>query len=776
MKKILSILSVFSFFSFTVTNVIACENRPNIFNEYSDEEKIMSIRNITSESLKNYGVKVGNTLTNQEVDSLIEKLNLKEILTEDEFANLSPELINMYIMANSFLNDISSKVPGYDWISRKVAWQSQWSLRDLFEEKEWGVANNVSGWLDQIYLLNGWTLSVTFLDEEKLGWMGQGEPAYARININKRLVANKDGDIIYNESNPDAIREATATSLDPVFNSKRAVGPIYNGYASSSDLINLKGIYSLENNGLNPGFINYSPSVMDLINNLPVNFEFGNDVLKRSKEKIQDRLDEYLLNNPIYLSENLIDNSNIVEINTIFKNQIYSILFSEALKRREFVDDKGEKYTKEQMAVANRFVRKLFTNLDSTIEQMSKFEWIQNNKENKEFLLEFTKQLDNSNSEGWRKKDSTEDGLSTDEIKDFFDKLLKLIELSRNENDPLSKQLDFAKTLLVVANNKLVINSNDDELEQKDDSNQSLESNLKVYTDFEDFGIDNSYKLATTYYSEKVPKNIEEQKYEPDKNSPNNKQFKTDIFFKSVFFSHRFSMAEDSMISNFNQFYNASLGIESSSFNNQFINIEGVPATQENANKLLDNLLREYSNLPEGTEVNSEDWRIYMVIDLYIYNLTKTVQTMFSTPETFHQAKISLDFAKETGVETNWALADDDIAFAELIKNQEYNFFFNETSLKGEKSEFASTIYNEGIKAALNNKDFDFYLFKTTVNNYGKSLSPKFSMNQDYLKEEYFFSNFKTFTKLADNYLNLLEVYWDKNVRNNPKNPDYYEQ
>ncbi|AKU79532.1 hypothetical protein [Spiroplasma turonicum] len=765
MKKLLVILSSISVASFSVSNVIAC-SRPTLFNKYTEEEKILSIRNLTSSLLTNNGVKVGNSLTEGEINTLISRLNLDKILDEDEYSRLSPELINVYIMGNSLLNEISTKVPGYEWISSKIAWQSQWSLRDLFQEKEWGIANNVSGWMDQRFQFNGWSLSITFLDEKGLGWTGEGNPQYARININKRLVADKDGNIITEESNPDAIREASINALEPIFDSKRAIGPIYNGYASSSNLISLKNVFEYANNGLNPGFVNYSPSVMDLINNLPMNFDFGNDVLKRSQEKIEKNLNDYLKNNPIYLSSSSV----VKDINIIFRNQIYSTLFSEALDRRNFVNENGQHYSKEQMYVASKYMKKLFSDLNETLNTILQSSWVQSNVESKTFIENFI-----SESKTNMSIDAKEPGLDSGKISQFKSNLLKSIELSRNIYDPNSSQIDFAKTMLVMVNNKEVSNANfETEGEPENPTIPGLESNLKTVDDYRNFGYDNFYKLISTYYSEKVPRGeeLDFYKFNPDKNTSLDKQFNTDIYFKSVFFEDRFSDNGDSLFDKYNELVNKNNGYYNSFFNSGFLS----NVNEANENVLFEEmskLLGEITGLDEPSNSNPYDWRVYLLNDVYMKKTTENLYNTLADSNNFHNFGISLDKSRNSTPVTDSKNLDDDNAFAELIKYNELSFALTDINNNNESSSFSSRLYNYGTAGVFDGQEDVLYLYKTNVNIYGKNYNKSFVNENPLNKPELYFGAIKLFTKLSNLTNNFLSEYWNNYVKLNHKNPDY---
>ncbi|ASP28060.1 hypothetical protein SCORR_v1c02860 [Spiroplasma corruscae] len=760
MKKFLALLAGITLTSFSIVNVVSCESNPNLDNNYTDEEKIMNIRNLTTSSLKSAGVKVGNSLTSDEVETLFNRLNLKETLDEDAYSRLSTEMVNIYIMANSFLNEISTKVSGYDWIAKKVAWQSQWTLRDLFENKDWGVANNVSGWMEPMYKDNGWSLSVTFLDSKTLGWTGDGPPKYARVNINKRLVANEDGDIIDEQSNPDAIRKSSVNALDSIFESARNIGPIYNGYASSSDLILLDDLFQKDNNGLNPGFINYSPSVMDIINNIPLNFDFGNDVLKKSKELIEEELNNYLIKNPIYLNET----SDIKMINIVLKNQIYSILFSESLKRRQFKDDEGNGYTKEQMNVANKYVKKLFNNLFTTLTSLLREDFVNSNEESKKFLEDFSNQSINFSA-----IDSTSDGLTDSQIETFKENLLKAFEYSRNTNDVESGQKDFGTTMLTTVNNKIDTKNSVLKNEEQGEGSEKVDlaSNLVSVNDYLDFGIDNSYKLVITYYSLKVPKKLEDFKYNPDATTSNNDQFYTDLFFKSVFFSHRFKENDIStMIGTLNKKTSGD-----DVFNYKLFDLN-ISSSDNEVINYMDEMLKKASDT--SGNVSSSDWRVYLMVDYYLKNLSEKLWNILADVNYFHDEGISLDYKNNNSPGVNsYSNADDDEAFASLVKNKTINVVLTDNNGEIRNNKLEENLYNQGIDAIIGDISYEFYLYKTSVNIFGKAIYEYLSPQNASSNKELYTGIFKASSKVSyDNVINSLRSYWNKNVKENSENPD----
>ncbi|ALD66622.1 hypothetical protein [Spiroplasma cantharicola] len=756
MKKLCAILGSLSVAVFSSVSVVACKGGLDLSLTYTDEEKIMSIYNLTTKDLVKNGVKINTLVSPEEIDAIIKALDLNELINKNPNGSFLKQSLGVFIMSNQLLNEISSKVPGYGWIANKLTWQSQWSIKDLLAKEDLSLFNNVSGWMNKRNEKEDeskWSLSVTFLNQDKTGWNGVERAKYARININRRVVANNYGKVQRELSNEKVIYGGdTANTQDSFLNPNNPdLGVIYQGYANSSELIELDKILN-ENVGSIPiGFFNYSPSATDFVNNKIIMLDFVNKVLQVSKQEIEDALNDYLLNNPFFIGEGLKPE----HIANVIKNQIYVILMTNSIDRKNLKDKDGnpllanEGEEEESLIIVKSMINKL-RRLCEDISQLSS---VNSNLKNVETLINMLDTIQN------------EDCVFKSISKNSFRETLKaVIEDSRDRNDPYSYHKAFYNGDLNATLFKTV-------------SNNQKQIPLTLVNDYLDFGFDNQYKFEVQYWGNSTPiKGGEEQWYSPDNNRPND-NYIADKGFRNIFLHHRFFKHDDEKdytSAELLKKYEKKISINYDIFD--FDETIADPSEEIIENKMLKALEKAISLDPNGSTVGitDESWRIYHLLALINNKANEKLSDIFSFDSNnkigIHNSDISLDYWKIGKGDFN--KADDDIAFAKLLKEQEVAVVITDQN-SNSNSTNREEIFQKGIETIWES-EFKLNIYAGQTNIYGKRYDQDLSESSNWWQDENrLYGEFYSLVAIPNQYKDKVNTYWKKYVSSNPKNPDY---
>ncbi|WP_338984513.1 hypothetical protein [Spiroplasma endosymbiont of Diplazon laetatorius] len=751
MKKLCSFLGALSLSVFSATTAVACNGGLDMSINFSDEEKILSIQNLTEQQLVSSGVRINSLTSDEDIDKIIKALGLEELISNSPNGGVIKKSLGVYIMSNQFLNEVSSKVPGYAWIANKLTWQSQWSIKELVNNptSSLNLFNNVSGWMK--FKNKDWSLSVTFLDKDKLGWNGVEDPVYARININRKVLADENGSIDLENSNKEGIRGDYDENNPPnaqVTETDFFKGAIYQGYANSSSLFRLDEILSSSPSKVPPGIFNYSPSATDFVNNKIITLDFGNMILQNSKKEIEKALNDYLLNNPIYLGEGLKNS----EINTIIKNQIYTVMLSQAIDRHNLKDESGTSlFTKDELNEADLLVESMINSLIQQVSKLLKSSWT--NKTLMNNFLVMLNQIKNEDCE-----------FNTISKTSFTDLFKEVMNDSRNVNDANSGQTDFSVGQL---NTNLYKTGN------------NYDSLLSSQQDYFDFGFDSTYKFKVYYWSKSTPiTGSEKQWYSPD-DSRSPQDYISDKGFRNVFLGQRLSSSQRA--------YNVLEQYQFTQKNRIELDVLGIETTnlapsKVNAETLMLNKLKEAIELDPNQvsqNINHDSWRIYHMAALLNKYADKKIYEIFGYDEKgnleIHNKNVSLDFSKKSS--SDFSKADDDIAFADLLKQKEINLITNDFQSKYD-SPAREFIYRKGLGVTWNSSLSQF-IFGGTINVFGKTLDTQDELNnihswweQPARKYDGFLFRFK----MTDDWAEYIDAYWKEYVSKNINNPDYNAQ
>ncbi|AUM62789.1 hypothetical protein [Spiroplasma monobiae] len=746
MKKICSILGSLTLTVVASTTVVACNGGLDTSLNYTDQEKILSIYNLTEDQLVKSGVKVNSLMSNEDIDKVLESLGLSEAIQNNPMGGMIKKSLGVYIMANQFLSEISSKVPGYGWIANKLTWQSQWTIKDLVSgNTSAGLFNNVSGWMKN---KNDWSLSVTFLDEDLLGWNGVREPVYARININRKLVADNSGIVVLDESHPEGVHKQGSDEInvvDPVINDQQDTkGVIYQGYSTSSKLFELNRMQTGKTAKVPSGIFNFSPSAADFINNKIINLDFGNMILQNSKEKIEQALNEYILANPFYISEGM----DAKQIDNIIKNQIYVVMICEAIDRHNLKDKEGRPlFDETEKADADAIVTGMMGSLTNAVNNLKSKEWT-----NKTLLDEFSSMINTIRNNG--------NEFGSINKTQFANKFQEVIEDSRNKFDVNSNQFAFYSGQL----NAILYKNNGR-------SSMTLTNQSSYF----DFGYDSSYKFEIYYWSGSTPiTGKEEQWYKPDENR-SQEEYISDKGFRNVFLGQRLSPQNGSynaLIQYINQLPEKRLDLDIFGLQNH-----SLPASVSNLETIMLEKLNEAISLDGEQEISGVDhdsWRIYHVIALFNKYATEKLIEIFGYDSSnnleIHNKKVSLDYSESTSSNVDYSKADDDIAFAQLLQEGQINM----TTRNMDK--LRTDIYDRGLKKLWDKEDQSQRMYVGKVNIYGKRLDSDEDLNnigQWWNDSSRFMGTFPYGLAISDEWKPLIEEYWKKHVSDNKNNPDY---
>ncbi|QHX36798.1 hypothetical protein [Spiroplasma sp. BIUS-1] len=751
MKKLCSVLGALTLTVVSSTAVVACNGGIDTSLNYTDQEKIASIYNLTEEQLVNNGVRINTLISNEDIDQVIKALELEELINKNPMGAMIKKSLGVYIMSNQFLNEISSKVPGYGWIANKLTWQSQWGLKDLVNSNTAkGFYNNVSGWMN--HQENEWSLSVTFLDNQLLGWNGIDRPQYVRININRKLVADENGIINQKNSNPEGIYQQGSEHIsvqDPVINPNNPEkGVIYQGYANSSKVFSLSNILTSQPSKIPAGFLNYSPSATDFVNNKVINLDFGNIILQNSKKEIEQALTKYLIENPIYTSEGMNTN----QVDTIVKNQIYAIMLAQSIDRDNLRDKNGRPlFDESEKLDAKMIVDSMLSSLSVIVNNLKTKSWT-----NTTLLNEFSNMIDSI-----KKSNSTFDLVSK---ASFIQKFQEVIDDSRDRSDPNAGQTSF----FVGQLNAILYKENQ--------NSQRVLSNSQSYLDF---GYDASYKFKVFYWSGSTPiTGAEDQWYSPDDNSKA-EDYVADKGFRNVFLSLRLNQGAASYV--VLDKYRQSLK------ENNFVldifdlkNTSASPSDQEVDKIMLKKLNEAIALDPKqgNVDVNHDSWRIYHIVSLVNKYVNEKLKEVFGFDSSgnleIHNKNVSLDYSKSKSNSNDFSKADDDLAFAELYKNKEINFIANDfSSTSG--TILRDNIYDFGLTLmwSLTNSN---YIFAGTLNIFGKHLDTDQELNEMNLwwkESSRSIGRIPNIVYMPSSWGKLFDSYWKNHVSKNPNNPDY---
>ncbi|AGR42281.1 lipoprotein [Spiroplasma diminutum] len=751
MKKICSFLGAISLTAFTSSTVVACNGGLDMSLKYSDQQKINSIYNLKTEDLTKNGVKINQLINSEDIDKIFESLGLNEIVANHPEGAIIKKSIGIYIMANQFLNEISSKVSGYGWIANKLTWQSQWAIKDMLKDGSTSIFNNVSGWMTDKN--NQWSLSVTFLDEDKMGWNGVNPLKYARININRMLVSDSAGFVEKESSNYEGIYGTDPNVQSGFINpNNQELGVIYQGFANSSRLLDLSEILNETPGSIPVGFFNYSPSVADFVNNKIINLDFGNLILQNSKQEIEYQLNEYLLDNPIYIGEGL----NYSQIDDIIKNQIYLVLISNAIDRENLENENGGPlFDQDEKEEAATLLPAMVSKLQISLENLSKNDWI--TQETKVEIEAINSILEDVIKNKYN-------FINPDQKDQFKLHFKQIIINSRNLNDPNSGQFKFYVGDISATLYKAATSTPD---------NNEILSSESAYTNF---GYDSSYKFKVYYWSKVTPiTGKENQWYSPDDLRPKN-EYISDKGFRNIFWSNRFlnTYNTEKPLLLLQYFEKVGRAIDIFEFDDSIQN----PTLDDVNNKMRIALEKAVSLDKNNNSENLSDdsWRIYHLMALINNSATKMLKDIFSIDENgileIHNQQISLDYSKNPN-SLDPKNADDDIAFGELINNEQIPFIVNDFS-RTNKGNARSGIYENGINWLWRGEAISLTMFIGRTNIFGKRFDISLdNMNQWWNQSGRDSQEHQFLIKIPNQYQGLLEYYWNQYVAKNPNNQDY---
>lgn len=811
--------------------------------DYSDNQKILSLTVLNTQKLVDYGVKIGSGVDFEKAELMLKALGLYDAIKYGNklTASIMTSSIRTYIMSNQLLTQIAQKVPGFDWLNSKLQWQSsRWNVKDLVKassEKQ-AFGRNAAGWLEN----DEWSISVTFLDDKLEGWVNPLDaPYFARININRKIAVNYDASVDESESTKGAIwtnpeTGKTPTAIEPIKASThphtKNSGAIYQGFTNCSQLIRLADIFDKEDNSLPASIIGYSPSISDFVNNTLINSLLINKILKDKKQEIEDKVSQNLKDKPIILSES----SNIIDINNRMRNQVFSVVFIELIKRNNKFEGFEEILDEDRIECErawNYFFEQLITNSKSIARQQTE----EASKNKFTDLANYFNDISKKNSDKLVK---------IEEIKDIDQKMDEVFWASKDLKAEGGEQKDFTSTDFKLTMHNFSTNFDDFEnnKDPKDwtfkDNVLSSESNLKY------FGLNFSSLFRMNYFYKSIIKedlNDTEQLakywYDPDTkkllqmpssninefaNWINDNEFISDVGFKNVFIDTRISiMLKHFILSNQEEIDSKNTSNEGNFYVDPFVKTDGSDVNSEseflelltNKNKNVDNngdnlrirhlnniMTNEIDNRIENILLvglndqlqNSDTTRDKIINrNLWSYNLSsdfydsegnyiwnKIMKHYNATDDPFIQKAIFNKISEHN---------DDDIAFAEHLKRLKDNNLelpFHATlvnSIGSGASNFDDKIYSDGLSGFNNNSvnaNITIQFNSKILNNYGEIYGDYKNLNKKTwwkgedpkIQKTDFVFNLKIY--MNDD--GKISSYWDNLVRYNDKNKDFNQQ
>ncbi|QEH62042.1 hypothetical protein SCHIN_v1c08470 [Spiroplasma chinense] len=782
MKKLINLLMTSILLSSSASLVVACRGGAGMSSGYTEDERILGITSLNEKILKDYKIKFGGNVSKEESLKLIQLLG-GNTDTSSSSKQMLLGSMKVFIMANLLLNQISSKVPGYGWIAGKMQWQaSRWSFNDLYgggdENALQSIGKNVSGWMVNN---DEWSISVTFLDEEKLGWVGVGDPAYARINVNKRIVVDSDGEIVVEESNPNAIwmdeNGVYPSAITPINQSTHEQtknrGAIYQGFVNSSQLIGLDGIFDPNDVSVPGGILGYTPSTTDFVNNIMMESDIINETLgnKETQKEITEYLNSYLLDydNQIYIGEGI----NVTHINVRFKNRIYAILFKSLLDRKNPIYEN----TDEDLAYGKTVLNGWWSALNKNAKVVESANYLTSGEK-----AEVSAIIQNFNA--MRIIDQDEDvnspGLSTSQSQKVLDDFLTLIAYSKDPTNPNDGEIDFAASNITIKMYKV---APDGVLW----SGAILDSEAM----YRDFGLNSAYRLGITYQNKTLTEEQEANRanfaYDPDKGKDpvtQKNEFVSDKGFKNVFFKSRMDLMLETIKAKFNEQV-ASEWVYQPDANTLAVTPFDLSkiANQDFSNNTW---FKDAGYLAQLTNATSTDnLRVNDLKDAFIAATYSRIQELFDVTKeaeykNIWQLGISSDNLvlgkyQDLGIDSgNPENMDDDLAFAEMLNRDTSRFHITDVNSSGQGN-MRTNIYMSGF----NNTSFNTRIMSGKISTYGDILT-----NQDYANwwKDSTLNSDSNITKV-DIFINVgitremfmaFANYWADNVTNNKNNPDYF--
>jgi hypothetical protein len=467
MKKLLMSLLSFSLVSSVSAEVIACNSSADLYSTISFGEKISSLKNLDGNLLRKNGVMASSFYADDVLQGFIDAVkvgiygNNDPVTSEkdDPDNNSKDELFEQLennargiFFANDFLYQVG-KIPGYHWITERLRIQS--SQFDLFYKgdelgKSWNIKDSmdifarfISSWMSR----DNWGISVTFFDNNKDPWHGNGNPAFARINVNQRVIVEK-GKINLEESMPNAVHDG------PVFPGLDDQGYIYQGYVFGSDLINISECVSdRENESAQIDLLSYTPSAFDIVNNIMASATVD-DIIKNFSKNFMDDVDNMLTKDPIYLGDETKNKSVVAR----FQNISFNTLFKVVLTRREMAAE-GWKNIYAQLENLKDDTAKLavITSVSNKLwGDIAKFIGLDNviNFSSKDYSNDQVKS-DIQLLSNWMAKDVRDNDLENKEIENHIDELsaalMRLINNTRTSfDDEEQYNICVSKTINVL--------------------------------------------------------------------------------------------------------------------------------------------------------------------------------------------------------------------------------------------------------------------------------------------------------------------------------------
>ncbi len=779
MNKLIMLLGSISISSASLLTVVSCgrTGRMNVIT--SEQEKITSLTSLKKSSLTENNVKLGGNISTEEIWKLVEALKLTEVIKNNPTATAMIESLRSFVMSNMLLSEIAAKVPGLGWIVQKLQWQNlNWGFNQLYDvdNEKSAFAKNASGWMENN---DQWSISVTFLNEDLTGWVGINNPVYARININQKVGVNDDGTVNLENSNPDAVWPDENNKIDgssaflPIASSTsdqtKKRGFIYQGFVNSSELINLTDIYDPNKTTLPSGSLIYTPSATDFVNNSILQGDIVNESLKNAKDEIKKAIEKYLLNDPIFIS----DNMNADHIQIRIKNQIYAVLFKELLLRRK------RDFKEEQLVYSNSLITMYWNSIITKAKRVRDSEYINSDDYNtiNNIIEDFINKKDKDLSTDFSK----DGGLSESEANTVYENLLKIIKFSKNDNDVSKTEVDFAEKNITTEMYKRNYDFSSNSF------NNGNDIPLLKPENYEDFGLNGSYQFKVIYYNKPIAESDRPDfTYLSDENkTPFKDDFISDLGFKNVFTKPRF----ETLLKTFNKKSNMNNQTLIDDYKDSEVNvIEPFNLSEVDDNNVKNpSWFKDAGYLKQwlGDNADDSDWRIKNLLGVINKTSKERLIQIFDTSSKTHENITNYNLSASNlvfGELTNHSnpsspingKSNDDEAFAKLISNKSGNelpFHIVDVDKNG-NSDSRDFIHEAGLE---NLQPFNLRLMVGTLDTYGKKVDT-LDYSQWWYNDLYDLSSTKLEVWLniykSDSIYQAFVNYWNDNVKNNENNPD----
>lgn len=775
MKKLLNILTSLSLVTVSSASVVACRKGIDFTNQTDDAIKILSVTSLNTEMLVNNGVKIGGNVSQEEIRDLIKMLGIDSILQQNSTGSQFALSFRAFIMANQLLGNISSSIPNYGWINTKLQWQSShWGFSQLFKRAgNYGVAMNASGWLPTD---DDFSLSVTFLDEDKQGWKGGDDLFYARVNINKRIVVDDDGILDVEQSNPNAVWYEPGTDLNSISaadvveqstsSQTKNRGNVYQGFVNSSQLIKLEKIYDPDATSVPSSIFTYSPSTVDLVNNMFVVSNIVNKVLENNQQEIADAISNYLLDKPIYIGESV----ELEHVERRIRNQIYIQMFIGMLKRYDAAND----FSEEDLSYANTIMPRWWLHIKSQLTIISELPHLTaEQKAQTTTLIEAWNAYQIKDREG---------ELSGTEISTINQELTAIIKFSKDFATYNSAEVKLALTDLVT---KFSMQSTEIV------GSAGSETSWNMISDLSNFGANPAYIIKVRYYFKKFDAELDHEDkltYNPDANKDpisTSTTFISDAGFYNVFYKPRINyLLKDystKMLASYKGGYYVP-GVESKALLADVFDTALVEnnSSFDNGQTNTDNdWFKAAGYLTQFGVTDKNKISIPKLADLVSNNITQKFIDAFSISKTSKYKSIAdYDISFDNMVAGQYLLnygrdqRDDDKAFEEIITGT--NPFMTASDLTNNgSSKFRDDVWEYGLSTDL----YRFDLIFNKLDSYG-FVNPNVSdkgqwWNQTQFSREEIYAGLDIYSETNQNVLDAFKSYWDQWVRNNKNNLDH---